>query len=467
MSARSYFERYQQLNSIEQKKDTLIEELIQRVTELERAYQQEQLDHEREKRFNRDIQLHEMELMEQLSRTKAVMNREPFIVVLLDGDGIIFRDDLLQLGEEGGRKAATELSFAVEDYVSDNFPSIVSPKIITKMYVNMKALCDACVRGGVTTDPSILDEFARGFNGSFSLFDLIDVGSGKNAAYDKIKDTFKLHLYNCHCHQIFLGLSDESPYLHALEEILADMDLSGRISLIEGIPFGQDLESLKTQYRSTKFPDIFRDSKLNTVWPQWKAAVATKPRSLLTPSPNPSPHVAPLSRTPSNITTATTATTASNSAAASSTPASSHSSDDFQLVRSKPASSSRPKIVERNKYGQRVDRLDIQSIPREEMNRIKKLKLCNYHFLQGECPNENCHHDHSRKLTKAELHTLTAVARMTPCRYGLECDDPECMYGHRCPQSEVGRKDCYWGSSCRFNTAAHGIDTNIVKVTKV
>ncbi|KAL4912275.1 hypothetical protein BDW62DRAFT_26094 [Aspergillus aurantiobrunneus] len=459
MSVRAYFERYQQLTSIEQKKDTLIEELIQRVTELEGAYQQEQLDHDREKRFNRDIQIHEMELMEQISRTKAIMNREPFIVVLLDGDGMIFKDELLQLGEEGGRKAAKELSFAVEDYVTVNFPSIISPKIITRMYVNMKALCDACIHGGVTTDPSILDEFARGFNSSFPLFDLVDVGARKNAAHDKIKETFKLHLYNCHCHQIFLGCSDESPYTQTLDETLADMELSGRVSLIEGVPFGKNLESLKTQHRITRFPDIFRDTKINTVWTPWKAAVATKPRSLLTPSPN--LHVAaPLSRTSSNI------TTASNSVPVLSTPASSHSSDDFELVRSKPASS-RPKVVERNKYGQRVDRLDIQSIPREEVNRIKKLKLCNYYYLQGECPNENCHHDHSRKLTKTELLTLTAVARMTPCRYGLECDDPECMYGHRCPQSETGRKDCYWGSSCRFSTAAHGIDTNIVKVTKV
>jgi hypothetical protein len=43
------------------------------VTELEGVYRQEQLDHEREKRFNRDIQIHEMELMEQISRTKAIM----------------------------------------------------------------------------------------------------------------------------------------------------------------------------------------------------------------------------------------------------------------------------------------------------------------------------------------------------------------------------------------------------------
>ncbi|KAL4980079.1 hypothetical protein BDW66DRAFT_125577 [Aspergillus desertorum] len=459
MSVRAYFERYQQLTSVEQKKDTLIEELIQRVTELEGAYQQEQLDHDREKRFNRDIQIHEMELMEQIARTKAIMNREPFIVVLLDGDGMIFKDEFLQLGEEGGRKAAKELSFAVENYVADNFPTIISPKIVTKMYVNMKALCDACIRAGVTTDPSLLDEFVRGFNSTFPLFDLMDVGTGPNAAHYKIKETFKLHLYNCHCHQIFLGCSEESPYLQTLEETLADMELSGRLSLIEGISFGKNLEPLKIHYRFTKFPDIFRDSKINSApWTPWKAAVPTKPRSLLTPSPN--PHVAPLSRTPSNI------TTASNSAPISSTPASSHGSDDFELVRPKPISS-RPKVVERNKYGQRVDRLDIGSIPREEVNRIKKLKLCNYYYLQGECPNENCHHDHSRRLTKSELHTLTAVARMTPCRYGLECDDPECMYGHRCPQSEVGRKDCYWGSSCRFSTAAHGIDTNIVKVTKV
>ncbi|KAI9373674.1 hypothetical protein BJX61DRAFT_532987 [Aspergillus egyptiacus] len=457
MTARAFFDRYQQLTSIEQKKDILIEELIQRVTELESIYQQEQLDHEREKRFNRDIQIHEMELMEQISRIEAIMSREPFIVVLLDGDGMVFQDELLQLGEEGGHKAAKQLSTAVEAYVTENFPSLISPKIITKMYVNMKGLCDACVRGGITTDPSVVDEFARGFNGSFPLFDFVDVGAGKGAAHDKIKETVKLHLYNCHCHQIFLGCSDESPYTQTLEETLADTELLGRISLIEGIPFGTNLEPLKARFRLTSFPGIFRDSKINPVWAPWKAAVATKPRAVLTPSP--SPHVATLTRTPSNI------TTASNSAPVSSTPASSHGSDDFQLVRSKPGS--RLKTVERNKYGQRVDRLDIQSIPREEVNRIKKLKLCNYYFLQGECPNENCHHDHDRKLTKNELLTLTAVARMTPCRYGLECDDPDCMYGHRCPQSEPGRKDCYWGSNCRFSTAAHGIDTTIVKVTKV
>jgi hypothetical protein len=270
-------------------------------------------------------------------------------------------------------------------------------------------------------------------------------------------EAFKLNLYNCHCHQIFLGCSQDSAYGRILEDTLADRDLIGRVSLIEGLPFGSDMDLIKASYRVTRFSDLFRDTKIS-VWLPWKSAVASKPRSLLTPSPV---QQVTLSRTSTNT------TTTSNSVPVSSSSTNTPNSGEFQVVRSKSSISTPPKIVERNKYGQRVDRLDFKSIPRDEVNRIKKLKLCNFYYLQGECPNDNCHHDHSRKLTKSEYTVLTAIARMTPCRYGLECDDAECMYGHRCPQSEPGKKDCYWGSSCRFDTAAHGIDTNIVKVTKV
>lgn len=227
--------------------------------------------------------------------------------------------------------------------------------------------------------------------------------------------------------------------------------------LVEGIPSDRELESIKTSFRVTKFPELFRTAKIASAWPPWKAAVATKPRSVLTPSP--SQHAV----SPSRNSTVTASSTNSVTVPAVQAPTPS----EFQVVRSKTVGSSAPKTVERNKYGQRVDRFDFKSVPRDDLNRIKKLKLCNFHFLQGDCPNENCHHDHSRNLTKNELFILKAIARMTPCRFGLECDDPECMYGHRCPQSEPGRKDCYWGSNCRFDTAAHGIDTNIVKVTRI
>ncbi|KAK1139739.1 hypothetical protein N8T08_011203 [Aspergillus melleus] len=461
MTALGYFERYQQLSLIDQKKNTLIEDLLQRVTELEEAYQQEKLDHERETRFNRDIQINEMDLMDKVSRLKTVMDRVPFVVVLLDGDGIIFQDSFLQQGGQGGRNAATKLQTALQNYVANNFPRIASPKIITKLYVNVKGLAELCVRGGVTTEPSLIEEFVRGFNGTFPLCEMIDTGCGKNSAHDKIAETFQLNLYNCHCHQIFLGCSQDIAYGTILEDILHETDLIGRVSLIEGLSFDKKLDLVKSTYRVTRFPDLFRDTKI-AVWAPWKAAVASKPRSAFTPSPV--QQTVSLSRTSTN----TTSTSNDIPLSVASTPANNSKFDEFQIVRAKSSNSSPPpKIVERNKYGQRVDRIDVKTIPREEMNRMKKLKLCNFYFLLGECPNENCIHDHSRNLTKSELLILKAVARMTPCRYGTECDDIDCIYGHRCPHSEPGKSECYWGSACRFEPSAHGIDLNVVKVTKV
>ncbi|RAK83355.1 C-x8-C-x5-C-x3-H zinc finger protein [Aspergillus costaricaensis CBS 115574] len=456
MTAPEYLERYKQLASIEQDKNILIEELLQRVTELETAFQQEKLDHERETRFNRDIQLHEMELMQHIARIKAIMDREPFIVVLLDGTGIIFKDEFLQRGEEGGKVAANKLAVALKDYVASNFPGLDNPKIITRMYVNLKGLSEMCVRGVISTDPSSIEGFAKGFNNGHPLFDLVD--TGLDNAHDKIAEAFKVNLYNCHCHQIFLGCADTNAYAQILVDIMEDIDLVGRVTLIEGIAFEKDLAKIKAAYRVSQFPEILRNTKITPVWAPWKAAVASKPPLALTPPPKPG--AVPLSRT-STSTSTNASTSMSSTSARPSTPG------DFQVVQSKSITPARPKIVERNKYGQRVDRVDFKSIPREEMNRLKKLKLCNLHYLLGECTIDNCQHDHSRKLTRSELSVLTAIARMTPCRYGLDCDDPECTYGHRCPHAEPGKKDCYWGSNCRFDPAAHGIDTNIVKLTKV
>ncbi|EYE96598.1 CCCH zinc finger protein [Aspergillus ruber CBS 135680] len=445
MEVSAYFERYQKIVSIEQRKNNLIEELLQRVTDLEEVFSREKLDHEREMRFNRDIQIHEIELMDKLSRVKTIMDREPFVVVLLDGDGMIFKDEFLQQGGQGGRNAASQLSSALRAYVEDNFPGISAPKIMTKIYANMKGLSEICTRGHIINEQSALDDFVRGFNGSMPLLDLVDTGKGK--PYDKIR-----------------GCSPEVGYSEKLEDILADRDLIGRVSLIEGIAFDKDLELLKPSYRVTNFPDIFRTTKITPALAPYKAAITAKPRSLFTPSPI--QHTVPLSRTSTNTTLASNSTPITvpiSSTNSANTP----STDEFQVVRPKATNLTRPKTVERNRHGQRVDRLDFKSIPREDLNRLKKLKLCNFYYLQGECPNENCHHDHTRKLSKNDYFILSAIARMTPCRFGLECEDAECMYGHRCPQSEPGKKNCYWGSSCRFEPETHGIDTTIVKLTKV
>lgn len=118
-------------------------------------------------------------------------DREPFVVVLLDGEGMIFKDEFLQLGEEGGRNAATQLYTSLHAYLASNLPSITTPKLLTKVYLNVKGLGDMCVRTGLVSDPSAIYDFIRGFNETMSFSEIVDVGCEKNKAFDKIQGSSK------------------------------------------------------------------------------------------------------------------------------------------------------------------------------------------------------------------------------------------------------------------------------------
>lgn len=246
---------------------------------------------------------------------------------------------------------------------------------------------------------------------------------------------------------------------------MAEVELLGRISLIEGVPFERELDSIKASYRVTQFRDMFRSSKIIAINP------APTSRNQAMPPPHSS---VSLTRTSTNTTTNTTTTAATSVSTNTAQTLSSWASlaaatpGDLSLQIEKTANSQMSGGVNRNKHGQRIDSVELKSVPRDELNRLKKMKLCNYHHLMGSCPNiPKCNHDHTTKLTKNERNVLKAIARTTPCHNGSACDEPECIYGHRCPWSEPGSKDCPWGSSCRFERSQHGVDTKIVKLTKV
>lgn len=113
--------------------------------------------------------------------------REAFVLVLIDGDGMIFNDELVKNGESGGKEAAAMLWDAVKAYVQIELPHIpLDYKIMTRIYANLKGLGDACHKIGIIHHPSIIEEFARGLTGSKLLFDFVDVGVGKDRADDKI-----------------------------------------------------------------------------------------------------------------------------------------------------------------------------------------------------------------------------------------------------------------------------------------
>lgn len=99
--------------------------------------------------------------------------------MLIDGDGMIFDDRLIQNGEAGGREAAGLLWNAVMDHFQNDASLPSDVKIVTRIYANLKGLGDVCKKSGILGTPSTIEDFARGFTGSKQLFDFVDVGVGK------------------------------------------------------------------------------------------------------------------------------------------------------------------------------------------------------------------------------------------------------------------------------------------------
>ncbi|KAK1080247.1 hypothetical protein LTR48_007843, partial [Friedmanniomyces endolithicus] len=93
-----------------------------------------------------------------------------------------------------------------------------------------------------------------------------------------------------------------------------------------------------------------------------------------------------------------------------------------------PTTTSVAKEILRNRAGHRVD--EALDYDREEVLRLKKLKMCNQHYIGGGCCHYNagksdkCPHKHEIKVTAQERYFLRVVARETPCKKGYVISHP-------------------------------------------
>lgn len=72
-------------------------------------------------------------------------------------------------------------------YLSKSLPSIHTPKLMTKIYMNVKGFGELCARSGLISEVAAIHDFIRGFNETMSFSEIVDVGSGKNKSLDKIQ----------------------------------------------------------------------------------------------------------------------------------------------------------------------------------------------------------------------------------------------------------------------------------------
>jgi len=126
-------------------------------------------------------------------------------MILIDSDGMVFLDEFLRDGFDGGRRAAAQLHNSVFQYIQNDLETVPPAAcsqcphyklanrlmgnilVSCRVYANVKGLADVLVRAGIIPNTGHFEAFVRGFNGSGkTLFDFIDVGPGKDRADEKI-----------------------------------------------------------------------------------------------------------------------------------------------------------------------------------------------------------------------------------------------------------------------------------------
>ncbi|CAM1503936.1 Fc.00g015270.m01.CDS01 [Cosmosporella sp. VM-42] len=464
-----FVQRFQTLTRQQEVGNKLIEDLLIYVQGVENRLRQEnqrladsvrdlQLDLSDATSSRRDLQQRLQKAETRIAFTAEecdnLKNRNPYVLLLIDGDGLIFQDHWIKQGLEGGKKAAYALRSAVAEQCGERAFEI---EFIAKVFANVTGLGRAMMRDGCLNDLQNLRDFTLGFTQAKASFDFIDVGYGKERADAKIRETTRWNLRNQNCKHILLGISHDAGYAPFLDEVLQDEKTRQQISVIEGISTVRELRATNTNVLKLG-GDLFRNDKLVD-------------RDLFrNDKPAPFPPPLPVSVPPVQTTTAVS-TPATSNASVSPTPGGSTSSYANVMASASPppqltlplAPKPNPPVRSRTaplaptwKPGPRGVDGPI-SVSQQAVESIKKRKdsnkLCNNHYLRGPCAKgDTCCFVHNYKPTNDEINAIALLSRLNPCTSGQDCDVNDCIYGHHCPSV----KDGVCGHPyCKFAVEAH------------
>ncbi|KAK4632234.1 hypothetical protein CLAFUW4_03515 [Fulvia fulva] len=514
-SAAGLYQRFEWLKDKESTKDKLTEEILARYAFLEGKHDEllRQLEEERSNRSTQPSNNEEM-YRSYMHRMTEMLNREAFMLILIDGDGMVFNNVLLRLGEKGGQEAAKQLRNTVHEWAKTTLKDCPSDfKVVARIYANVNGLAETCRRAGLVSSPEIITDFVRGFTNSGDLFNFIDVGPSKDRADFKMNAEFKLHIWNYQCRHILFGCSHDNGFARLLEGYAFDDEARSRVTLLEGVKFEKELAKLP--FNKKKLDGLFRESKINLTPPDlltdlprdrhdsknsFNPASGVFTPASRTPVPD-TPLYSPKTLPPPGITTPapsvrgdlTRTNSIASSTAVSDTPAVAAPTGGtrgggwanvarasaglpLQDLTKKPSDAkiATGPVIRQNKDGYRVDAH--MEYHHDRVYELKKMKYCNQHYIGRGCchwnsGNGNCPHKHDTKLSKDDLKWLRVVARETVCKKGASCLEFDCIYGHHCPYPKMTEGSlrgigCINGESCRFAKEMHGMDTTVATILR-
>ena len=411
-------------------------------------------------------------------------DRDSYVLVLIDGDGYVFADDLIskyvdghrKCTEEGGLKAADLLDNAIKNDLKTR--GLDKCRVEALVYANVAGLSKALARQGLAGQHSrSLAAFATGFTRGRSHFDYVDAGELKEGADFKLKAKFESAIANVQCKHIYFAGCHDVGYVNLLQPYCGRSEQSSRITLLKGPAFHAGFSALGLQIQEPygEFRNIFRatpievshNSGANGRGPPQPPPIIN-PASLNRPD-TPSPPVCKFYlqgrcsygkdcknlHPPKNI--ANGPVTSSNIRARQDI-----ESQQEKAARMLPREAPEPGLIPVNSQDYRLDLY--HPTPSSEQLRTwkehtSKIKVCNNYHLGLGCDTNGCQYDH-QPLSAEQLETLRIMNRNTPCKFQGACRKKDCPKGHVC------EKDCR-GSAipgmCKLPGRAHNMDFSVAK----
>lgn len=472
--------------SSEQQHTTLSEVLTKYATLME-DYKRLRSDYEEE----RDSR----ERYKQMARGQE---RNPFVLVLIDGDGYVFDDDLVSNGIDGGQQAATLLNNAIKSSLRNH--GLDHCRIIVRIYANLSGLSKALSKVKLAgPEKRSLAPFVASFNRSNELFDFIDAGELKENADFKIRALFRQFVDNPQCRHIYFAGCHDVGYI---SELTPHTNARDKITLVRTPAFHK--EFAKLGLRVEEFANIFKGTQLEDT-PAVSSAKTT-PSQMLSPAPAATADSAQsictfyqkglckygnscrflhVKKAANGTTTATNGSSSSDwrtnrqSSTGDHFSAATLGKSDTDFMRNTMTASPVPlpadlesKLPEEgavppgnvpvNKDHQRLDPYLQPTTSQERAafnTRIHIQKLCNNHLLKSHCIlGDNCPYDHSRVST-SDLKCLRQVVRNNPCPKKGGCRTLDCLNGHICQKT-----DCKFrggNSFCKIPAHMHAVDLQL------
>ncbi|KAJ2979104.1 hypothetical protein NUW58_g7291 [Xylaria curta] len=372
--------------------------------------------------------------------------QNPYVLVLIDGDGLIFRPHFIKLGAEGGRRAAIELHRAI---IAEPFVQANETEVFVKVVANLGALNRALKRDGSVSTENEIHDFVAGFNQA-SFFDFVDVGANRESAISKLKESALFHIDDPSCKHIIMGVSHDPTYGPILDEIIrGDVNKQKRIKVLEGCPTVRAIVAIGTDIIS--FQDIFRSDKL------------TDRRTVSSHSVQSGHSGSSISTSNSGLPSVSYATVTQNASPPPQItlpiPLAPKTTNSSLRVVKQP-----PKPWNPGARGLDVP-IPLNPIALETIKKRKdNNKLCNNHFLRGPCAKgDECCFVHDYSPNKDEKNAIAFLARLNPCTNGQDCDVDNCIYGHHCPSVVNG---ICTHPFCKFRPEEHPPGTKL-RSTKV